>query len=169
MLSYQTSLRSIGAWLDEWCASGVTLVETPGGWAVRYGFKRTTPPALLKLFERAELEALEVERRKLREAVPNPPRRAGHYEDVLRALGAELDSAHAATAVIDHIDEAMLVTFQIRKPSEGFNWHKQMLLVMPEARQAMLDRARRRRKPRPQRRWTGWLHPPVLSEPPAPR
>jgi hypothetical protein len=160
-VSYQTSLRVIGAWLDETWATGATVVETPDGWAVRYGFERYSPPALLKRFSADNLMDMNTSRQGRRRAEPDKHPSSGRHEDVFRTVGFELDTAGAANVLIDHVGPDLLVTFETRNPAHGFSWHKEMLVVGSDVGDGLLQQARQRRAPLPDHKWFSWIRAPA--------
>jgi hypothetical protein len=160
-VSYQALLRVIGAWLDDDCATGATLVETPDGWAVRYGFERHSPPALLKQFSDAALKDLNAIRKQRRNSDPNTRSRAGRHEDLFRTIGFELDAVGASNVLIDHIGPDLLVTFEAQHPAQGFSWRKEMLVVGSDVGDGLLQQARQRRAPVPDHSWLSWLRAPA--------
>src|SRR5947209_6500739 len=157
---YQTALRDIGAWLDEAWAAGATLVETPDGWAVRYGFERYSPPMLFKHFSRADLSDLSVHGQEQRRRSHSRPDTERSRRDLFRTIGFELDNAGATNVLLDHVESDLLVTFEAQNPSQGFNWRKELLLVRPEMGSGLLERARLRRAPLPEHNWFSWIWAP---------
>ena len=160
-MSYQASLRVIGAWLDVAWATSATVIETPDGWAVRYGFELYSPPALMKQFGDAALRELHAIGQQRRGSHPNTRPRAGRYEDLFRIIGFELDTAGATNVLIDHIGPDLLVTFEVQIPSQGFSWRKEMLVVGSDRGDGLLQQARERRSPVHDHTWFSWLRAPA--------
>jgi hypothetical protein len=160
-VSYQASLRAIGAWLDDAWATGATVIETPDGWAVRYGFERYSPPALLKQFSDATVKDLHAIGQRRRGSGPSTRSSAGRHEDLFRTVGFELDTAGATNVLIDHIGPDLLVTFEVQNPAQGFSWRKEMLVVGSDHGRGLLRHARQRRAPESDHTWFSWLRTPA--------
>ena len=70
------------------------------------------------------------------------------YENILRALGYELDQVEAYSLLIDELDEGLVVTYQYLRPTEGFSARKRMVILGAEALQSVVEDARSRREQR---------------------
>lgn len=146
---YQTTLRVLGSFLDEERARRINLMEVADGFAARYQHDRDNPDSILARFTFPEISKLERDLAGRRRGRFN---RSGStqsaYENILRALGYELDDAGAYSILVDEIDEGMVVTYQYLKPTEGFNARKRMVIMGAEAMQSVLDAAHARREQR---------------------
>jgi hypothetical protein len=150
---YQYALRALGAYLDERRANSINLLEAEGGFAVRYQPQRNLPDTVLVRVEYPELKELsaELERRRRRKSFPFGSKESAgpnSYENVLRALGYELDEVQAYSILIDEIDDGMVITYQYLSPHEGFNARKRMVILGSDAMQAVLQDAEARREHR---------------------
>jgi hypothetical protein len=152
-ISYQTALRALGSFLDQHKARRINLLEAGDGFAVRYQETANSPDYVMARLPHAELVsvAAELERKRKRMSFPFGGRDAGtraNYENVLRALGYELDHVEAYSLLVDEIDDGMVVTYQYLKPSEGFNARKRMVILGTDAMHAVLADAQARREQR---------------------
>jgi len=150
---YQSVLRALGTFLDDRAASGINLLETEGGFAVRYQPDKRTPQTVLVTMNADEVASLaaEVDRRRRRKAFHFGGGNAGEhrtYENILRALGYELDQVQAYSILVDEIDEGMVVTYQYLNPQEGFNARKRMVILGTDAMKSVLEDAQARREQR---------------------
>lgn len=150
--SYQASLRMIGAFLDENDARNAHIMETVDGFTIRYqrvheGMKLYTHK--VKYADVLKLTA-EVERKRKRNLFgfgsrqPDPT--TGRYENTLRALGYELDTAQAYSLLIDEVDEGFLVTYQYLNPTQGFMVRKRMVFLNLHSIEHVLSDAYARRQ-----------------------
>lgn len=151
-IAYQSVLRSLGAHLDDLGARRINLLETEDGYAVRYQPDPRKPEIVLLHMSMHDLLILaeELERKRRRKALfGSKTDTAGKtYENVLRALGYELDQAEAYSILVDEIDEGMLVTYQYLNPIEGFNARKRMVILGSNAVHSVLSDAESRREQR---------------------
>ena len=70
------------------------------------------------------------------------------YEDVLRALGYELEHGAACMIALDELDEeGFVLTYQVNNPADGYLLRKRLLVLGPEQRHMILKDAYARRKP----------------------
>ncbi len=147
---YQAVLRALGSWLDDRRAKRVNVLEAMGGFAVRYQLDSANADteSFFLAYNRLLSLADELENRRKRRAFPRLGREAPQatYENLLRALGYELDGIDAYSILIDEVDEGMLVTYQYLRPTEGFQARKRMVILGPEAVQSVLEDARARRE-----------------------
>jgi hypothetical protein len=150
-ITYQSALRAVGAYLDEHGARRINLLESGDGFAVRYQPQRDTPDSVLVLLSTDKLLDLSAQPERKRRRGPfglSTSIEHGAYENVLRALGFELDQVHAYSILVDEIDEGMVVTYQYLKPAEGFNARKRMVILGAAAMQSVLNDAKSRREQR---------------------
>lgn len=149
---YQNSLRAVGAYLDERNAHRINVIEAADGFAVRYQLAATDPDSILARLSSQELSEREQDggggwKRRSFPFARNT-HEAATYENILRALGYELDYVEAYSLLIDELEEGIVVTYQYLKPTEGFNARKRMVILGSEALDAVLDDARSRREQR---------------------
>ena len=148
-MRYEETLREVGVWLDEDAAQGVSLLETPQGFAVNYHARISGEDREWVIFSFEDLQDPSVERE--RRQVPKHRDGTG-YQDFLRALGHELDQSLASELLIDEIHEDVLVTYQHQTQTAALVRRKRMAVVKPAEREALLQRAHARRAPAPVKR-----------------
>jgi hypothetical protein len=68
------------------------------------------------------------------------------YEDLLRALGHDMQKLPAYTVVLDELEDGFLVTYQCYEPLTGFMPRKRMAVFGAAERQLLLDTAHGRRR-----------------------
>jgi hypothetical protein len=142
---YQEALRSIGAFLDNRHAFHANVIEVLDGFTVRYQRSDLHSELISEHLGYVQLQApadIKHRRRGLPFGGRKPERR---YEDILRALGFELDEAQAYSLLIDEIDEGFLVTYQYLKPSQGVMVRKRMVFLDSNSVVQVLDDAHGRR------------------------
>ncbi|MBV9281587.1 MAG: hypothetical protein JOZ41_16020 [Chloroflexi bacterium] len=147
IVPYQAVLRLIGARLDAEHARRVLLLERPGGFVVRY--HRGQDDTAVHVLE-FDLEDLLVDRGRGPGARRSRPvfRRGGEpggYQDVLRALGYELERVPAYSLLLDELDDGFLVTYQHVDATGGYLIHKRMVVMGSQDRDTLLEEARSRR------------------------
>jgi hypothetical protein len=149
--SYQCLLRAVGGYLDGHGACRINVLEVADGFTVRYQTDRDDPQAVMVHLPNAELELTnrDLERRRKRLTFHFPRGDdASNYEDLMRALGYELDYVKAYSLLIDELDDGYVVTYQFLKPSEGFNVRKRMVILGQDTMRAVLRDAHKRREQR---------------------
>jgi hypothetical protein len=148
--SYQEMLRCVGAFLDGVDACRINVLEVKDGFAVRYQRERNNPESVMEHLSHDSLDTVahRGKRRPFRFAPRNRGDAAASYEDLLRALGYELDHVRAYSLLIDELDEGVVVTYQFIKPAEGFNVRKRMVLLGQDAMRSVLQDAQSRREHR---------------------
>ena len=67
------------------------------------------------------------------------------YQDVLRAIGCELDRAEAYSITIDELDQGVFVSYVEPDLEEGYVGTKRMALLGPDEIGAVVEEARTRR------------------------
>lgn len=148
---YQATLRALGAYLDHEEARRINLLEENGGFAVRYQPDRDHPDSVMVHWENHALLSISHERQQKRRR-QSMFGRAGQakttYENVLRALGYELDVVEAYSILVDEIDDGMVVTYQYLNPTEGFNAKKRMVILGSDVMKSVLQDAEARREQR---------------------
>ncbi|HEX6506799.1 MAG TPA: hypothetical protein VF221_04130, partial [Chloroflexota bacterium] len=140
-LSYQTILRTIGAWLDSRNAANANVIEAPSAFVVRYVLgddPRNLQEHILSGRELRELEAAMREHRMIQ--------RNGRYQDLWRALGFEIDEREGTNLLLDQVEESLLVSYLYQKPETGLSWNKYASLLGQEDQAVMLRRAYARRR-----------------------
>lgn len=154
-ITYEASLRAVGAFFDNKSACRIHVLEAKEGFTVRYQKDEGSSEFFVEQLNHGDLISLGAiaERARRRpfsfrggSKVKGDPHAT--YEDVLRALGHELDTAEAYSILLDELEDGLLVTYQYLKPSEGFNARKRMVILGAEAMQAVLEDAHDRRERR---------------------
>ncbi len=131
--AYQTSLRAIGAYLDQRPAGTVRVIEVPEGFEVHWlgsaadhhlQWVHLPVDELLQWGE-------ELKRKKTRRAFrSHAPITEDHsYENVFRALGFELDTLEAYSILVDELEDGFLVTYQFLNPHESYMLRKHMVIL----------------------------------------
>lgn len=111
--TYQNRLRVLGRHLDEQRLHSITLIEVPEGFLVR-GMQGTNPWPLLVEFDDRKISKLLRKAPELRGGPP-PHRESSDlvpdgYENMLRALGYELDQRIAENIVIAELPSFLAVS-----------------------------------------------------------
>jgi hypothetical protein len=137
---YQSMLRALGAYLDEQGASGVCLLETTEGFEVLYRNAGGTHLVQLGSSELLQLrDRLEQGRSHRRHD------RDGSYQDLLRAVGHELEQVPAYDILIKEIDGRLITTYQFLNPATGYLWHKRLAIMEPNDLRLVVQQAHARR------------------------
>lgn len=143
-LTYQTALRAVGAWLDaQGAASGVRILETTDGFVVQQGagLNSQVESAQTITFDQVwQLSEDKKYRKRSRE-------KEGGYQNLLRAVGFELDQADAHAMLLEQIGEELLLTYVYPRYQGGFSVVKHFSVIAPDARRDLLQAAQTRRKP----------------------
>jgi hypothetical protein len=146
--SYQASLRTIGVQLDANHAFHANVVEVLDGFQVRHERSSHDRELVSRHVGYAEVISLanELEPKHWRWGLGSGEKHGvGRYEVTLRALGIELDAAHAYSLLIDEVDDGFLVTYQYLKPSQGFMVRKRMIFLDVDSVERVLAVGRNRR------------------------
>lgn len=163
VVSYQRVLRTIGAYLDEYAASHVSMIETKDGFAVRTDRpgNGTVSDAVEFAFEDLVNRNALLTRRRGRGAMAAA--RPQHlfsgvqsldamYQDLFRALGWELDHSSAYNVLIEEVNSKLLVSYIVlNSPSDPVWIKRSATLGVPEL-ETMLKEAHARREPPPLQR-----------------
>jgi hypothetical protein len=151
-VSYQVALRSLGAYLDERNVTRLNVLESNTGFAVRYQPQPEQPETEFVHLSYHDLLSLngqlEQKRRRRAFSFAKQENEKNTYENILRALGYELDAVEAYSLLIDEINEGMLITYQYFRPNEGFNARKRMVILGADAVRTVLEDAEARRERR---------------------
>jgi len=148
--AYQTSLRAIGAYLDQRPAGTVRVIEVPEGFEVHWlgsaadhhlQWVHLPVDELLQWGE-------ELKRKKTRRAFrSHAPITEDHsYENVFRALGFELDTLEAYSILVDELEDGFLVTYQFLNPHESYMLRKHMVILRRNEMFEVLSAADARRQ-----------------------
>lgn len=143
-LTYQTALRAIGAWLDSRGAgSSIRIFETTDGFVVQQddGYQAGVDSTQTITFD--EVWALAEDKRYRRRS----RREYGGFQNLLRAIGRELDEAEAHSILLEQIGEDVLLTYVYPRYGGGVSLLKHFTVMVPQARQDLLRAAQGRRKP----------------------
>ncbi|HZU13047.1 MAG TPA: hypothetical protein VFB58_09425 [Chloroflexota bacterium] len=136
---YQNTLRVIGAVLDELEAHDVTVIEGNGNFTVRFEtegsiqVRETTHLELLEAFDTLQRD---------RTLLGSPDQ--GYYQDLLRAIGFEMERVGAHNLLLSEAGEYCLVSFQANDPTSVI-WRKRHLVLDDKALAGILDTAHGRR------------------------
>lgn len=142
---YCTALELVGRYLDMSHACRIHVLEVVDGFTVRFQTDPNTPTSLTTHLTHAALEEETRQPAGGRRRLTAPIRRRGSpagYEAVLAALGHELDLVHAFSLLVDELDNALLVTYQFLRPSDGFHVRKRMVLLERDTIRAVLGDSR---------------------------
>ncbi|GAC1465536.1 MAG: hypothetical protein PVSMB7_09940 [Chloroflexota bacterium] len=149
---YGTYLRPIGAVLDQQAAHSIHVLETTSGFSVRHAADGDTRNLHAVNWTYEDLIKVDVEMRDQRVSQdPKTPRHEQNgedgntYQQVLRALGNELDTLRAYSIALDELEEQFLLTYSFQDSSRGLSWTKKMALVGPEEHAQFLVEHRSRR------------------------
>ncbi|HEX6506044.1 MAG TPA: hypothetical protein VF221_00280 [Chloroflexota bacterium] len=163
LVSYQSVLRTVGAYLDEYAASQVTVLETPDSFAIR--LKRpgvSGAPTLIELsYDDLVSRTSSLTRRRgrgaMRAASPHvlthgTSRLETFYQDLFRALGWELDDTSAYNILLEEVNATFLVTYMTLDRDNGYIWRKRNAQLGIGELDTVLKEAQGRRQPPPLQR-----------------
>jgi hypothetical protein len=143
-LTYQVALRALGAWLDaQGAAPGIRIVETTAGFVVQQSSQDSTGVETSRTITFDEVWDLAGDKKRRKRS----KEKDGGYQNLLRAVGYELDEADAHTILVDQIDEDLLVTYLYPHYVGGFALLKQFTVIAPETRMEVVRAAQDRRSP----------------------
>lgn len=145
---YAWLLRAAGAYLDQMHAWQVTVIESEGGFELRY---RPGPvgdmwavclrfDALLR--RRVDL----VHRRSIGLSLRRRSTESRGYQDTLRALGTQFDQVEARTILLDESDDGLLVSYQYFSPGSNYLPRKHMAIVNAAGVRKLVTEARAQRR-----------------------
>ncbi len=132
--TYQTSMRAIGAYLDQHSAINVRVIEVTEGFDVHW----------LASAADHHLQWVHLPGDELRSWGEGLKRKKTHrsflshaptvtedtsYENVFRALGFELDALDAYSILVDELEDGFLVTYQFLNPHESYMLRKHMVIL----------------------------------------
>ena len=147
---YQPLLRALGSWLDSQSFESYAVIETNREFSIV--LRPSADAAALSTMTFSQLLALE------RSLPKNRGARRGQYQDVLRALGRELDELSASTILLEQVEDTTLLTYFIQPPDSALMWKKEHTLVDGNDRSRLLSKAVARRAPVEQKRWRRLTH-----------
>ncbi|HZU11499.1 MAG TPA: hypothetical protein VFB58_01555 [Chloroflexota bacterium] len=139
---YQALLRVIGAVLDDLDAHDVTLIEGINSFSVSYRHGVTREVRDLTF---GDLLTAYVTRRGERKLLGTPSK--GRYQDLLRALGFELESAGARRLVLTEDGDNVSIEFETGNAEASLVGHHHVILT-PAMAETILQRAHSRRQRR---------------------
>jgi hypothetical protein len=150
---YQRLLRSIGAYLDNQAASQVYVLETDDGFVVRY-IVAQRPFDLTSVYLRMDdVVAIDLRYQGRRaEGDTADEARPGRYQDLLRAIGYELEHADARHVVLDEVDGTFTLTYHYGASTRAV-LHKHRTTITPAEAEELFRRARARRRAPAHRGW----------------
>lgn len=160
LVSYQRVLRTVGAYLDEFAASHVSVIETRDGIALRTDRPGNGTVSSVLEFQYDDLidrNSLLTRRRGRGAMAAAKPQRlySGHhtldamYQDLFRALGWELDLSSAYNILVEELNGSLLVSYiALRSPTDPVWMKRSATLGVPEL-ETMLKDAYGRRQPPP--------------------
>jgi hypothetical protein len=143
-LTYQLALRALGAWLDEQGrAPGIRIVETTAGFIVQQSSPHHTDVETSRemAFDQVWNLADTTKRRK------RSRQKDGGYQNLLRAVGYELDEADAHMILLEQIEDDLLLTYLRPQIVGGFALVKHFSVIPADRRIEMLRAAQGRRNP----------------------
>lgn len=130
--AYQTSLRAIGAYLDQRPAGSVRVIEVPEGFDVHWlgGAADHHLQSVHLPIDQLLSWGEELKRKKTRRSFRPHARitEDDSYENVFRALGSELDALDAYSILVDELEDGFLVTYQFLNPHESYMLRKHMMI-----------------------------------------
>jgi hypothetical protein len=138
---YEQVLRALGAYLDGQGAWRITVLETPTGCTVRYHHRGTDEMALAE-FGFSDLPDTSTAR-----GLERPGGMAARYQDLLRALGHELDDEGAWNILLDELADGFLLTYQYVDPRHSWQPQKRTLILGADDQGMILSQAHARRAP----------------------
>lgn len=148
--TYQNRLRVIGRHLDIGGYRWVNIMEVPGGLLVR-AFERTSTHAELLEFPDDGFRPMMEEALRTRgvgdHTIVKSPLAPTGYEDVLRAIGFQLDRRVAKSIAVVECRSLMFVTgMELQETSLGSGYTQFDFVLSPEHVKTVLDAAFRRRQ-----------------------
>lgn len=149
-LSYQATLRVLGAYLDREHPGRFTLVEVADGFVltIRHGVDpEDTTEAHFRPETLAEQAAELLRNRKRRRGTAKStwPLAKTDHQDFMRALGHELDQEDADGILIDELEDGLLVTYSYLDPTQGYQYQKRMVTLHRDHIEQILGAAHERR------------------------
>src|SRR5947209_6090129 len=163
VVSYQRVLRTVGAYLDEYAASHVSLIETKDGFAVRTdrpGNGSVSDAVEFAYEDLVNRNSLLTRRRGRGAMAAARPRHLfsgiqsldAMYQDLLRALGWELDFSSAYNVLVEEVNSNLLVSYiALNSPNDPV-WIKRSATLTVPVLETMLKEAYARREPPPLQR-----------------
>lgn len=145
---YQQLLRSVGFYLDLRSASQISVVEDNDRFLVRYQSYDHREEEISVVLSIAELTALEAEgksRRSQPGIEPTGRDNQRHYEDILRAMGYELELLSAHAIIVDEVDRSFTLTYHYVPPHDTAT-RKHRTTIRPNDAELILRDARLRRR-----------------------
>ncbi|HEX6508844.1 MAG TPA: hypothetical protein VF221_14545 [Chloroflexota bacterium] len=142
-MTYQIALRALGAWLDiNQAATGVRLLETKEGFLVQHPHASDADlvTRTITFDDIWELDAQGKQKKR-------PRRKDEGYQNLLRALGHELDAADARTILLAEVDDDILLTYLYPHYVGGFALLKHFGIIPRTERATLVQNAFARRKP----------------------
>jgi hypothetical protein len=158
-VSYTWALRSVGAYLDEHKAQKISLLEVPEGIVATYsetsenGPDRAMMPFTIEemVQYRSEMEHQRVASLTHGRDVASPPHVLGAagYQDLLRALGWELDDTRAYNILVREMDDQFMLTYEYLDPRDNYLPYKRLLMLGADEIGLLMTEAYERRKLEP--------------------
>lgn len=145
--SYQQYLRALGAFFDSSEANGVSVIETRDGFMARYYTSTGGEEVQARPFATTDL--MQGRGTSYPRVVTSDldARPETSYQNVLRALGWELDDVAAAAITIDELPGEFYVSWLARRPDDGAAVVKRHASVGHDELQSILRDAEGRRIP----------------------
>ncbi len=152
--NYHSMLRALGAWLDEEDPPRFTVLETTEGFDAILDQGATEQKPEHVRFSYEALTEREKRLRSVRKHMRGPGGARHHSwkladagrQDLLRALGFELDDAEATNIIVDELDDQLLLTYSYVDPTEGYLWRKRLIPLGRAEMERIVEVARERRK-----------------------
>jgi hypothetical protein len=141
-LTYQAALRAIGQWLDlQEATAGMRIVETPDGFLVAHTPDDDPDNDVSWMFTFDDMIAL-AEDMSRRTRFPGG---SVQYQDLLRAVGYELDEVEAHAVLLEQVNDDLLLTYLYPNYVGGLSLHKQFTVMPQDAAAELVCNARERR------------------------
>jgi hypothetical protein len=133
--SYEEVLASLGSYVDQQAGNQIRIVERAASFELEYRVGREPDAVEHVYFEVGKnLE--------LRDA----PASSGEYQDLLIALGRELDAVSAQNVAIEDVDQGLVVNYWYEHPTAQYVSQHREFAVGPEERRELLGVQQRRRQ-----------------------
>ena len=143
-LTYQVALRALGTWLDsDSTRTNVRIMEANEGFVLQWADSDRPEELASQTVPFSDVWKLD-EDKKLRKRSKGE---LGGFQNVLRAVGYELDEAEAHSMLLEQVDERFLLTYVYPRYSGGYALLKQFTVLAPEDCTELVAAARQRRRP----------------------
>ena len=143
-LTYQVALRAIGTWLDSISTiASIRIVETDKGFLLQWADSDPAGVLTSRMIPFDDVWALD-EDKQLRKRSKDE---LGGFQNVLRAVGYQLDEAGGRAMLLEQVDDSFLLTYVYATYSGGYALVKDFSVLAPEDCLELVNVARQRRRP----------------------